>query len=69
MTKIEKLNIAHQYFVKAIDIVKKSVKKTDEIDLYIYRIEKNIVELNKTILKQLKDEQDQETFKRIIKNF
>lgn len=66
--KIQKLNKAYVLIGQGLGIIKETIDIKADIDTHFWRIEKALKELNRDILKQLKKENLDIEFKRIMKD-
>lgn len=67
--RIQKLNEAYNNIQDSLKIISFNIKRKGDIDTFLWRIEKALKELNREVLKQLKEENLDEEFKRITKEF
>lgn len=66
--KIQNLNLAYQKITEGLNLIKIHINKTEDIKTYLWRVDKAFKELNREILKQLKKENLDNEFKRIMKD-
>lgn len=66
---ILKLNLAYQKIRDGLCVLKINVHKNDDINTHIYRIEKSIESINKTVLMKMKRDNMDDEFNNIIKDF
>ncbi len=66
--KVKMLNDAYGLIKNGLSLIQSNVERTGDIDTYVWRIEKAFKDLNREILKQLKKENLDEEFKRIMKD-
>lgn len=65
--KIESLNEGSDYIIYGLKQIKKVMSKNNDASTFMWRIEKNLDKLQKLILKELKIEDVDNEFSKIIK--
>lgn len=65
--QVKTLNEGYDYIVYGLKQINQVMSKNEEVKIYIWRIEKMLSELQKIILKELKVEDVNNEFNKIIK--
>lgn len=67
-TKIRLLNKAYTNIKNGLIIIKSNITITKNIELYLWRLDKTVQELNQEILKEIQKENMKNEVNKIIKN-
>lgn len=69
INKIKKLNQSYSYFNDMIALLIEVIKINNETELYLYRLKKDMEDLQREIFKQLEKEKDGNEFDDIVKGY